>query len=300
MKKRILLFTAIAGICYLSFSSYLAGPATQGFDCTGAETGLSNPAGCSASGSSCHSTTATTGITVAIELDSAGIAKHYYIGGHTYTVKITGTNTTASTLPKFGFQLTAIKGSAAVVTPVNAGTWSATVPASTSYNAAIGGSYVCNLVEHSAPLNPTTGTGGTGSTIVESFTWTAPVAGTGTISFWGAVNAVNNDGLADVADKWNTTHIAIPEGPNAAGVAIVDKEMNISVYPNPVTNILNLQAAHPGTYTVIAYGLNGRNMLTEQMNGDRISINTSNWANGFYTIVVEKEGSTQVIPVVKQ
>src|ERR1700753_1455192 len=119
MKKRILLFTAVAGIAIISLTSSDSGAGHgSGFDCTGAETANSNGAGCSKTGSSCHSTAATAGIQVVLALDSAGTAITHYTPGVTYTLKITGTNTTSATLPKFGFQAACIKGSTAAGTPV--------------------------------------------------------------------------------------------------------------------------------------------------------------------------------------
>ena len=211
MKKRNVTLFLIAGISSLALMSYKTGPALNGYDCTGAETGLGNPTGCS--GASCHGTSATTGIAIAIEVDSTGgVPVTQYAPGLTYTIKITGTNNTANILPKYGFQVCAIKGTVAAPTPVNAGTLqSAGLPAGVAYRPASPGNYVANIVEHSSPLNPATGTGGNGTTYVQSFTWTAPAAGTGSVSVWAVLNAVNNDNNNSNADKWNTNHVALTE-----------------------------------------------------------------------------------------
>lgn len=231
MKKRNVTFFLALGISYLAFVSYKTGPANNGYDCTGAETGLGNPTGCA--GASCHGTTATTGITLAVEVDTVGgTPVTQYKPGITYTIKITGTNTTANTLPKYGFQATVIKGSVAATTPVNAGTLQQTgLPAGVAYRSASPGNYVCNIVEHSSPLNPTTGTGGNGTTYVQSFTWTAPAAGTGTVSVWAVLNAVNNDLNNSTADKWNTNHTTLTEmvTPAAAPVALFSISPNDTV-----------------------------------------------------------------------
>lgn len=211
MKKRNVTFFLALGISYLAFVSYKTGPANNGYDCTGAETGLGNPTGCA--GASCHGTTATAGITLAIEVDTVGgTPVTQYKPGITYTIKISGTNTTTNILAKYGFQTSVIKGANAAPTPVNAGTLQqAGLPAGVAYRSASPGNYVCNIIEHSTPLNPTTGTGGQGTTYVQSFSWTAPAAGTGTVSVWAALNAVNNDLTNSTADKWNTNHISLTE-----------------------------------------------------------------------------------------
>jgi hypothetical protein len=307
MKKRILLFTAIAGMCYLIFCSYQTGPGANGYECTGAETDGGNPTGCSAGASTCHGApnNPTASIGVSIALDSAGIPMHYYTGGVTYKVKITGTNGSTDSLPRFGIQMGAIKGTTTSATPVNAGTWSSTTPANTHYTPA-GSFFLVNVVEHSSPLLPTTGTGRTGSTIVDSFTWTAPPAGTGLISIWGAVNAVNFNTVADAGDLWNTAHIVIPEGRASLSVASVAEDMNIKAFPNPTTGNLNLHLdnAQPGAYALQVIGLNGSTFVNQNIEVNSVSqatvINTGNWAPGLYSVVVEKDGIRKTTLVVKQ
>ena len=306
MKKRILRFTAIAGMATAMLTSGKNGAAFEkGYDNTGAETALGNFAGCGASGVSCHGTASTAGITTVIELDSAGVATTHYKAGMTYTVKISGTNTTSNSLTTFGFQVSCIKGTAAVATPVNAGTFASTgLPTNVQYTPANATYYVCNVVEHSNPIAPTTGTGGTGTTYVESFQWTAPAAGTGSVSFWGTVNACNANNRADVGDLWNTTNLSISEW-STTGVAEVTNNISISAFPNPVSSSLNvhIENTHSGTYSLQVVDMNGRTVTTENIvvNGSShtATINTGNWTPGTYNVVVSKDGSRQVIPVMK-
>ncbi len=304
MKKRALLFTAVIGIGYLSLTSSTSGAGIgSGYNCTGSETGLGNAAGCASSGSGCHSTTVTAGITTLVELDSAGVttstsgATGHYKPGFTYTVKITGTNTTSATLPKFGFQASCIKGSTAVTTPVNAGTWG-TVTTPLRNTTAIASSFVCNMVEHRTPINATTLGGATGGTYVVSFTWTAPAAGTGTVSIWSILNAVNGNNNADAADKWNTATMVLNELPTSTASVATVTNNSFNVYPNPVVNTLNVQSNNNGAFSVKVFDLNGRLIITEQQNVT--TINTTDWAQGLYQVVVSQNENVQVIPVVKQ
>jgi hypothetical protein len=205
MKK--ITFVYLLALCAgsLVICSYAGGASTHNIEGTGAETGLGNSAGC---GQGCHTSGTTT--TIALELDSAGVPTTHYVGGMTYTVKLTGKNTSTTSLPRFGFQIGSIVGSVAATTPVNAGTWTAPFPTNTKYVAPKAGQFVVGVVEQTAAIAATTGTGGNGTTYVETFNWTAPAAGTGTISFWAALNAVNNNG-SDTGDKYNTGHISITE-----------------------------------------------------------------------------------------
>jgi len=276
------------------------------YDCTGAETGLGNLKGCGSSSLACHGSAATANIAVLLELDSAGVATTHYTGGMTYTVKITGTNNGTTTQPAFGFQVSCILDSTAVTTPTNAGTFATTgLPTNVRYTATNPTDYVCNVIEHSNPITPTTGSGGNASTYVESFQWTAPVSGTGTISFWGVLNAVNGNGSADAGDLWNTTQITIDEWPVNTGIASVTNHMSVTAFPNPMVNNLNVKMdnALAGTYSVQVLDINGKTLTTENITINSAShtsnINTSNWLPGTYKLVVEKDGNRQVIPVVK-
>ncbi len=300
MKKKILLFTAITGLGSLAISSYHLGPARSGYDCTGAEamgTGsFANPTGCSATGSACHNTSATTSLGVAIELDSAGVPTTHYKGGLTYTVKITGT-ATGTTNTHFGFQLNALKGTASATSNADAGTWAATgLPAGTQRT--VPGTYTqLTCMEQSSTQTLS------GGSFSESFSWTAPVTGTGSISFWGAANFVNNNTGADAGDVWNTNHVVINEWPSATtSIATIANGMTINAYPNPFTNSFNLQTDNTGTYSIQVYDFSGRNLVNEQItiNGAPVSINSGNWATGLYQVVLEKDGTRQIIPVIKQ
>ena len=293
MKKKILLLSIGGSLSILVLSSYHGGAgASGGYDCTGAETGLSNPAGCS-----CHGSSATTTVLVNIELDSAGVATTHYKGGMTYTVKMTGSN--SSGLTKYGFQLGSINGSAAVTTPTNTGTWSTTsLPASTQYSPAQAGNFVLNMVEQSATIS-------TSGTFSETFTWTAPTTGTGTISFWAVLNAVNGNGGTS-GDKWNITHVSIPEWVPGVSVQNVADNISINVFPNPVVNTMNIQLSNmqQGTYNLTAFDLTGRTVSNENfaVSGSEYaaSINTNNWQAGIYQVVLSNDNMRKVVSIVKQ
>lgn len=230
MKKTNFLLLIAAGICYFIITGYDNGPGTNGWDFTGAETGLGNPAGCT----NCHGATATSGINISMELDSAGIPTTKYKGGMSYTVKLTGINNTSFSLPKFGFQIGSIEGSSALQTPVNAGTWTTPLPANTHIANPQSGNFVVRLVEHTIPLSTTTGTGGNGSTYEITFDWTAPDSGTGTVSIWAALNLINGNGNTS-GDKWNTNHIVIDEWQTGStGISSLEKNLlEVNIFPNP-------------------------------------------------------------------
>ena len=157
MKRRSLVICLFI-IGYITICSYKNGPGTNGWDCTGAESGLGNVAGCR----TCHGTTATSAITCLIELDSSGVSTTQYVGGGIYTVTITGTNNSTFSLPKYGFQMACLRGSTAITTPIPAGIWSG-LPVSTHIANPSAGNFVLTNVEQTSVLAATLGTGATGT-----------------------------------------------------------------------------------------------------------------------------------------
>ncbi len=304
MKKIYAVFILAAGVCaYMTVSGYKAGAGTNGYDCTGAETGLGNPTGCA----TCHGSSATAAIQVTLELDSmGGVPTTHYSPGKIYTVKISGKNNTTNTLPKFGLQIGSILGTSALTTPTNAGTWSSLCPISCKYSPAQAGNFVVNVVEHSAPITATTGSGGNGSTYVESFSWTAPAAGTGTISFWGVINAVNNNGTDGAGDFWNTAKLIANEWPAGTGVASLEETASMNAFPNPAIDNFSLALSNlpSGNYSLSIFDLTGRKILSQTISINNSSqlenINISNWHAGVYKIVLEKENFCKSISVVKE
>ena len=121
----------------------------------------------SCAGGGCHnSNTATTVATISL-LDN-NIPVLEYEGGKTYKILMTGNNTS---LNKFGFQLRETN---------NKGTFSG-FPANV-------GKQALGFITHSSRLNKT------GLFFSVQMTWTAPTAGSGTVSFDGLINAVNGNG----------------------------------------------------------------------------------------------------------
>ena len=297
MKKEILLIPLIAGFAYITLTSSASGGArNSGVDGTIATGG---------SGCSCH--THNTSTTVTVELDSAGVAVTHYKPGMSYTIKVTGTNTSTSSLPKFGFQVTVVNSSGAgTSSAVFAGALGTTgLPSGTRYTSAASGCGI-DVLEQSLAQAATTGGGTTGSTYVKSgLPWTAPATGTGTVIIYGCINAVNGTGSTG-GDRWNNGSTSIAEWPATASITTVSNDINVKVFPNPVSNNLNLRLenAQTGNYLLQVFDLNAKNINNEIIEASSTSqtatINTDNWAPGMYQVVVEKDGIRKVIPVVKK
>ena len=286
MKKQILLFTLIAGMGYAILTSSASGPANgSSQNCTGAKGAVTN---CSGSAGSCHGGTSAAA-TASIRVDSTGgVAVTKYVAGMTYTVTVTGTHTSFT---NYGFQYAAVSGTGSA--QVQAGTFGTTLPASVAKRTLTG----LQLIEQSSVIS--------GATLSKQFTWTAPAATAGPVTMYLTVNAVNGDGMDNSADVSANAQKVMPVQVSTA-VADVSGNINITTYPNPVSNVLNiqLQDAQIGSYTLNIYDLNGRNVTNagiEQNSSMQVTaINTANLATGMYVLAIDKDGSRKTVTFVKQ
>ena len=184
MKKGILLTVFGAFVALLVYSYGSGAAANQnGIDGTGA----SGSSGCG----SCHHSATTD--TTRVELDSAGVSVTTYHPGTAYTVKIKAVNGSTTTLSKFGFQVTVVKATGAGTTScVDAGTWGTPLPSTTQKTIPSNSGLPETVMEQSGPISATTGGGAQYSTYVESFPWTAPAAGTGSVKLYGVMNILTS------------------------------------------------------------------------------------------------------------
>lgn len=136
-----------------------------------------------------------------------------YTPGSTYT--ITGTLNTTSV--KGGFQMTCLNSTGTLM-----GTLIAT---NTTETLLVGSS---KYITHKAAGNVITG--GTKSW---SFDWTAPAAGSGSVTFNGAFNSTNSNGNTS-GDVIVTASLAIAEDPGTTGLAtLLVPAGDVSIYPVP-------------------------------------------------------------------
>lgn len=83
----------------------------------------------------------------------------------------------------------------------------------------------------------------------------------------------------------------------ATGVASVNKN-NYSIYPNPVSNRLNVANADGADYTV--FDVTGRVMSTGRLNSNKAGINTETLAPGTYLLHLGKDGASDKVKFTKQ
>jgi hypothetical protein len=121
------------------------------------------------------------------------------------------------------------------------------------------------------------------------------------------INAVNTSPSSeDAGDKSNTAQLILNELPSTTGVAAIGTAVELSVFPNPAVNNVNIQLtnAQAGAYSISIYSLTGSLIATQQItvNGSAATtaISTTNWASGLYNVVIEKDGNRSTALMVKQ
>ncbi len=274
MRKTALLLPIVGIFAYLTLTSS-----------SGGRSGNLTTSGCG----SCHGNSATTGITVSFSLDSAGTTVTKYKAGKVYTLKMTGTNSTSSNLSFFGYHMVAVMGSGST----QAGTFG-TLPSGTSQHS----SGSLTVLGHNMPISPASGTGASGTTYTVSVPWTAPAAGSGTVTVRAALNAVNGDGNDGSSDHWNTGSGTFAELPTTTGVNEAVAAA-VSVYPNPVSTNLNIELGTEES-EVAVYDLSGKLMAIETNVSGKLSVNAAVWAAGIYQVVVKTNSGTKTVSVAKQ
>ena len=168
---------------------------------------------------------------------------------YTVTVTLTGTGNK-------GFQVSPQSQSGALLGSIAAGT---------------GNWVIGKFVTHSTPKNT--------ATAVWTFQWTAPAKGTGDVNFYGAF-----------AITRNTTKTQVLKVTEKLGTGIQESDLfSINVFPNPVSNQLNLLFNNNTKNAVIdLLDLNGKEILHKELNNNTAenAIDVSNVEEGNYIVKI--------------
>ncbi len=150
---------------------------------------------------------------------TSNIPNDGYIPGNTYEITVTGTHTEVS---KFGFESTC----------------------EDAQNLKVGVISVINSTETKLTNNDNAIThksgGGTGAANTKSwsFNWTAPISGTGDITFYAAINAANSDNTTS-GDVIYGSGITCSEQSSSVNTQPINK---LTIYPNPTKDFLIVSA----------------------------------------------------------
>lgn len=136
------------------------------------------------------------------------------------------------------------------------------------------------------------GTSGSG-TKTWGFQWTAPTAGTGAVTFYGAFNFANNNGgsSGDAILAQSFTF-------NESSVGITEAELaSLTVYPNPVIDEVHVAAKDVDEEIMITmFDVQGRKVIEEHHDGGdiRIDVKAKSLNAGIYFMQIEAGGAKTV------
>lgn len=120
-----------------------------------------------------------------------------------------------------------------------------------------------------------------GDTKTWEVNWTAPASGSGTVTFWAALNAANGNGNTS-GDQIYTTSLAVDEA--SLGIGDLSMAEQVSIYPNPVGTTLNLQLPESGKIRIVDM-LGNEVMDVKDLPKNR-SIDVSTLTKGIYFVQV--------------
>jgi hypothetical protein len=270
----ISLFLITGNIFYKSNSNasgapagYTGSPGDGGSDCT-----------------ACHSGTSVTGPTGMIDSD---IQFSGYIPDSTYTISA---YISESGVNKFGFEISPQDANGNLM-----GTM--TVTNSTETKLISNNKYITHT---------SSGNTGTNNSKSWSFTWTAPSANSGDVTFYGAFNAANDNGTT-AGDKIYTYSLTASEAISTG----IPENMNVStdcnVYPNPIRSAFSISYKNEksGNVLVELLDLNGRVISklletnrSEGLQNENLEINEINTGVYFIKITTAMSSYTQRIMVI--
>ncbi len=132
-----------------------------------------------------------------------------------------------------------------------------------------------------------------------TFNWTAPAAGSGQVTFYGAFNAANSNNGSS-GDNVYTSTLVVEEN-TALSITEEVSSNAFQIYPNPVTDgLLFVQSAKTlqGQTQIEIFNLEGAKVYEEQLqnfngaNSHRISLR-QDLASGIYIVRIQNQGESE-------
>ena len=253
MKKNYLLGLAGLGALYIALSSASGGvAAVQNADRTGSPVA-------SQACNMCHSGGSFTSSTAIKLKDSGGAEVTQYLPGETYTLEMTVNHTGAS---RFGVQ-----GVALFADNSTAGTW-----AQKSSNGKL-----------TTLSGRTYGEQTSASTSnVFEFEWTAPAAGSGSVTFYANGLAADGNGSTSGDELATGGSLAVSEDVSSGLVDL--NGTALKMYPNPSTDFVIIDGLTNAETVIRVYDFSGRTVKEVSANTSTVRIDLNELSKGTYFI----------------
>lgn len=210
---------------------------------------------------------------------SSNIPANGYISGQTYTIVVTGNHTGSSV---FGFECTAED-----LNNQKVGMF--------IISDAIGTRFPPNI--NTAITHTDAGTSASGNSKSWSFDWTAPMTGTGTVTFYAGINAADGN-MGTGGDQIYNSSLAV----NEATTSILNAQRTeIAVpYPNPATHSVYMQNTNQEISEISIYDISGKLQLKRTISDiELIKMNVEGLEKGNYFIHVKGNNAKKVYPFIK-
>jgi hypothetical protein len=239
---------------------------------------------------SCHTPSSqnpiSSSVTITV-LDPEGDTVTQYIPGPLYTARVTINTLTGNPL-RWGFQMSALKDTG----NIDLDGFSDMNP--NNYKIATVNSTGRTYAEHD----------NSSMTNVFNVRWTAPMAGTGNVTFYAAGNAVNNNGQ-NTGDGASFSNLKLTEGSVSSTQNPDAERVGLRVWPNPVAAEANLTVVLPqaGDYRLAVHDLSGRliweSNQTLPAGENNLVIPATHWDAGIYFASLLGNGISANVKVVK-
>lgn len=281
MKKLLLVLTFLISIVSLMAFSGGGDETNSTSGAPGAYAGDPASGGATCNNPNCHSGAPVGNLSGVI---TSNIPPAGYMPGSTYTV------TAAFVRPghtKFGFE----------ISPQNSsGTQKGTMAILSGQTQLIlAGKYITHT---------SAGVSGTGGK-TWNFTWTAPPAGQGPLTFYGAFNATNANN-AKTGDSIFVSTLSVSEDPTSVVQNIDADDFSLSVFPNPATDEVNVKfdLSESSSVEMELYDINGNKaddlFYGTEINGEVYkSFDLSSYPAGIYFVRLHANHSSALRRIVK-
>ena len=133
--------------------------------------------------------------------------------------------------------------------------------------------------------------------------WTAPAAGTGSVTFYAAGNAVNGTGTS-ANDQAVTNEFTFTESTTSTS-SLTKMGIRMNTFPNPTIDVLNLSLEMNASkeLTINIYNLEGKRMETQnvmtQSGDNQFRFDVASYNSGMYFLEVADGTNQTAIRVVK-
>ncbi len=220
-------------------------------------------------------------------LDTGDLAITHYTPGKLYNARVT-INASGTNLFGYGFQMIALRDTGNIdldgFTDINPNNYKiATISNGRTY------------AEHANISTSNT----------FNVRWTAPSAGTGSVTFYAAGNAVNGNGN-DNGDGATSTSLQLMENITLSdGGNVPQTATTIRVLPNPVTDMAQVQMNLPdaGKYQLTVYHQTGKLQWMSEQNlpagESNHTLNSQDWPPGIYLVSIISPKYSKTVKILK-